>query len=145
MCESMLIVMGVPFMNKLNSHFDFNHDCGLPPGVTHPSCPPSAHVKPLALCELSNIDSLHGQFGLTRSACEWALGASVPGVSFGSAWRFLFDVPASIGGATLLGASKNGAALRVHPKGYEKFPACIYFRLGATGSSTGSAMNFVNV
>lgn len=113
--------------------------------IKHPSCPPLKSVKPLALSEPASNLSLHGPFGLTRSACEWALGASVPGVSFGSAWRFLFDVPASIGGATLLGASKNGAALRVHPKGYEKFPACIYFRLGATGSSTGSAMNFVNV
>lgn len=57
--------------------------------ITHPSCPPLKSVKPLALSEPASNLSLHGQFGLTRSACKGALGASVPGVSFGSACRFL--------------------------------------------------------
>lgn len=57
--------------------------------IKHPSCPPLKSVKPLALSEPASNLSLHGQFGLTRSDCEVALGASVPGVSFGSACRFL--------------------------------------------------------
>lgn len=57
--------------------------------IKHRSCPPLKRVEPLALSVPTSNLSLHGQFGLTRSACEVALGASVPGVSFGSACRFL--------------------------------------------------------
>lgn len=87
--------------------------------IKHPSCPPSAHVKPLALCELSNIDSLHGQFGLTRSACEWALGASVPGVSFVCSSNTFLD--ASVGKAAVIAVASVMTLRRRINKGIQCF------------------------
>lgn len=106
-------------MNKLNSHFDFNHDCGLPPGVTHQSCPPLKSVKPLALSEPASNLSLHGQFDLTRSACEGALGVSVPGVSFVCSFSTFLD--ASVGKAAVIAVASVMTLRRRINKGIQCF------------------------
>lgn len=94
-------------------------ESGNPTSVTHPSCPPSKSVKPLALCEPSSNLSLHGQFGLTRSACEWALGASVPGVSFVCSFSTFLD--ASVGKAAVIAVASVMTLRRRINKGIQCF------------------------
>ena len=88
--------------------------------ITHPSSPASGRsVRVPGSWPASNA----GSAGRLQSLS--ALGASAfPSSSL----SFLSDVPACISGAFLSGASKFGAALRVHQKGYLMPPLVFIFR-----------------
>lgn len=104
--------------------------------ITHPSSPASGRsVRVPGSWPASNA----GSAGRLQSPSALA-GAS----AFLSSLSFLSDVPAVVGGAVLFGASKFGAAVAGTSKRVLSEPACFYFQQCATGSSTGSAMTFIN-